>query len=423
MTGNANHGDYHSMKMWRMFLVNISMAVLVVIMLVYLGILIRNNQLIGEEIQARARSYFQHIVLARRWNAGYGGVYVEKKRGVESNPYLENPDISSIDGTLYTLKNPALMTREISKLAEDGGLFKFRITSLKPLNPGNGADEFEKRALEFFENGMHEYSENVADGEKTFFRYMGPLFVEAACLKCHAKQGYTIGQVRGGISVSFDVTEILGSLHRQRYIIIVLSTVTALLLIGMLYAIVRRLMRKVRDLYARIEAMSFTDELTGLSNRRYLFARLNAEYERAGRNSRPISFIMADLDHFKSINDRYGHQAGDVVLRDVSGVIKSELRKSDVVARYGGEEIAVILPDTARETGLAIAEKIRKKVEDRGVILSDGGVLKVTISAGVSGFIPRGETAEGVEKLVRSADDALYRAKHNGRNRCEVSEP
>jgi hypothetical protein len=115
---------------YRIFLINISIVISVIIISIFIGLLIRNNEIVNEEILARAKSSFNNIVLARRWNAGYGGVYVEKKEGVVSNPYLTDPDIETVDGRIFTLKNPALMTREISAIAGDKGLFTFHITSL-----------------------------------------------------------------------------------------------------------------------------------------------------------------------------------------------------------------------------------------------------------------------------------------------------
>ena len=102
---------------WKTFLINISLILILYFLAIFIGIIVRNNNLINNEIIARARSHFKSIVLARRWNANYGGVFIEKKEGIESNPYLEDPDIETKDGVIYTMKNPALMTREISEYA------------------------------------------------------------------------------------------------------------------------------------------------------------------------------------------------------------------------------------------------------------------------------------------------------------------
>ena len=126
------------------FIISTSLVIALVLSGIFLDMTIRTRQLLNEEKIIQARIVFNTIVLARKWNANYGGVYVEKKPGVESNPYLENPDIRTVDGRAFTLRNPAIMTREISEYAEKEGMFKFHITSLKLINPHNKPDEFEK---------------------------------------------------------------------------------------------------------------------------------------------------------------------------------------------------------------------------------------------------------------------------------------
>ena len=123
-----------SSRLWRSFLLNISLVVLLFILGIFLGGFISNQQLIEKEQLSRARAHFYSIVLTRLWNAQHGGVYVEKREGVESNPYLENPDIATVDGRVFTKKNPALMTREISALAEGSDELQFHITSLNLKN-------------------------------------------------------------------------------------------------------------------------------------------------------------------------------------------------------------------------------------------------------------------------------------------------
>jgi len=142
--------------LWKNYFMQITIAVLFCILGIFVGMSIRNKELIERVIYERAKAQFSSIVLTRRWNADYGGVYVEKKEGMQSNPYLVNPDIETKDGKIYTQKNPALMTREISENAKKEGTFQFHITSLKPLNPHNAADEFETRALPAFERGKME---------------------------------------------------------------------------------------------------------------------------------------------------------------------------------------------------------------------------------------------------------------------------
>jgi two-component system cell cycle response regulator len=162
---------------------------------------------------------------------------------------------------------------------------------------------------------------------------------------------------------------------------------------------------------------SQTDGLTGLDNRRHIEERLGEMYEHATRLNEPLGCVMCDVDHFKSVNDTHGHQAGDAVLRQVAEILKSSAREIDRVGRYGGEEFIVLLPDASVDDARAFAERVRQAVEAREFTY-DGGSLRRTLSAGVAAW-PHPEIRHR-ESLVKAADDALYAAKQGGRNRVEI---
>ena len=172
-------------------------------------------------------------------------------------------------------------------------------------------------------------------------------------------------------------------------------------------------------LHEEARRLSITDGLTGVWNRRYLEMVLRKEVERAQRFGRPLSVLMIDLDHFKEVNDRWGHLAGDEVLVQVVSRITESVRGHiDILSRYGGEEFVAVLPETSADGAWIVAEKIRSVVGETPV---DAGrrELHVTVSVGVSSFPHAGATAEG---LLASADEAMYRAKQAGRNRVEVAD-
>lgn len=158
--------------------------------------------------------------------------------------------------------------------------------------------------------------------------------------------------------------------------------------------------------------LSVTDPLTGLLNRRYIEERLDEEISRSSRSGEPISFLMLDVDEFKSYNDRFGHPAGDEALRIVGAILQQNLRGADVAVRYGGEEFSVLLPDTNVEEAEAIAERIRSHVER-----TEFPKRKVTVSIGVAS---RSSDDGEVADLVLAADKALFRAKKSGRNNVQV---
>jgi diguanylate cyclase (GGDEF)-like protein len=159
--------------------------------------------------------------------------------------------------------------------------------------------------------------------------------------------------------------------------------------------------------------MAITDELTGLVNRRYFMGRLLHEYERTKRYESVFTVLMIDLDYFKKINDSYGHQAGDTVLRTVSDSMKLSLRLSDIIGRIGGEEFAVILPETDITSALVIGDRLRKRIEALEIPHKDC-MIKITISIGAS---PSSKEDLSIDDVLQRSDAALYRAKENGRNR------
>ena len=168
------------------------------------------------------------------------------------------------------------------------------------------------------------------------------------------------------------------------------------------------------DLHQRMEKLTIIDELTGTYNYRYFSARLEDEKRRAVRYSQPLALLMVDIDWFKRVNDRYGHETGNVALRGLAQVIASCVRDVDILARYGGEEFIVILPQTGYEEAVAIGARIRQRVEqtDFGPD-ARGRPLKMTVSIGISSYPDNGRSEE---ELVKSVDEALYRAKGDGRN-------
>ena len=169
-----------------------------------------------------ANAFFKQIVISRAWNAKHGGVYVPITEHTQPNKYLDAPfrDITADNNIKLTKINPAYMTRQIAEIAEkkEGGP-KFHITSLKPIRPENKATEWEQKWLKSFEHGVIEQGEFVGDGTNRLFRYMAPLITEESCLECHAKQGYVLGEIRGGISVNLPATTFLYSAKSQKYII------------------------------------------------------------------------------------------------------------------------------------------------------------------------------------------------------------
>lgn len=401
------------------FYLKISLIISLVIVVVYIGIYLRNNRLLLESVKQQAASYFDLIVRVRRWNADYGGVYAEKKPGVVSNPYLREvgvePDKVTVDGRVITLKNPALMTKEISNVISQLNGIKFHITSLMLLNHENAPDDFELRALGKFAGGEREYCEIVKTESGPVFRYMAPLPFEGSCQKCHFKFKYKIGDIRGGISVSIPFAKTKQEMALNRLSIIGLSLLTLTLLLGSTYIMLNNLGEKIETAQNALLEASIRDELTGLHNRRFLMSRLHEEYERALRNDTSLGLLMLDIDHFKKVNDEFGHPVGDEVLRSVAQNLAGMLREYDIAGRYGGEEFAVVSAETATEDMFRLAERIRERISGLKIHGKSAGI-HVTVSIGVASL----NDYDTMESLLKRADKALYQAKHEGRDRTVV---
>lgn len=176
-----------------------------------------------------------------------------------------------------------------------------------------------------------------------------------------------------------------------------------------------RLLLEAKVESARMHELAVTDGLTQIANHRHFQDRLREEFRRAQRYDDPLALILVDLDHFKNVNDNFGHQVGDEVLAAMAGCVKAAVRETDFVARYGGEEFAVLLPKTHLAGALTVAERIVAEMQH---LKAGPAGLKVTASFGVSGF--PGRSVNTSEQLVRTADEALYRAKREGRNKISL---
>lgn len=168
-----------------------------------------------------------------------------------------------------------------------------------------------------------------------------------------------------------------------------------------------------------LRKLSNTDDLTHVPNRRHFLERLTAEFDRTRRHGGNLSFVMIDLDHFKAINDEYGHLVGDRVLATIAGVIKSCLRGSDLLGRYGGEEFALMLPETDADGAVMVAERCRSMIENTQIVV--GGTVFFTVTASMGLISANHEDVNSLDDMIRLSDEALYAAKAHGRNQVVLS--
>ncbi|MBA3009049.1 MAG: diguanylate cyclase [Desulfobacula sp.] len=361
---------------------------------------------------ATARTFFDQVVLTRKWNSLHGGVYAKITETALPNAYLEDPerDIQTTLGHRLTKINPSYMTRQISELADAQDLARFHMTSLLPIRPQNQPTPWEKAALlAFDQQGLVETSQ-LHPGQMPGFIYMKALKAEASCLECHKSQGYKQGDILGGISVSLSQVPTINLFP-------ILFMHLAVGSLGLFFILFYD--RKLINAYETIHHQALFDTLTQIPNRRYFNQTMDTEFVRSQRSKTPLSVIMGDIDNFKQYNDAYGHNAGDVCLKEVAGGIRTSLtRPADFCARFGGEEFIILLPETDAPGALHIARKIQKNIHGLNIKHKASDVRSfVTLSMGVT-------TEEGFKtsasEIIKKADTALYKAKANGRDRVEV---
>jgi diguanylate cyclase (GGDEF)-like protein len=218
---------------------------------------------------------------------------------------------------------------------------------------------------------------------------------------------------RGASLVAVEpVSAVQARLSAYRRRLLFAAAITLALAAGLATRLARPVARIFADL-AHLTLAAETDSLTNIANRRALDQRLDEEVDHARRLGTNVAFVIADIDNFKSVNDRFGHQTGDEVLRRVAAVFTESVRELDLPGRYGGEEIAVVGPGTNLTGARGLAEKIRARIEELELTTPDGDSLRVTASFGAACF----PAQTSVEELVAAADAALYEAKRNGKNR------
>lgn len=169
-----------------------------------------------------------------------------------------------------------------------------------------------------------------------------------------------------------------------------------------------------KHLEEELKRQAHLDYLTGLPNRRSFMEQAGIEMSRTQRYEKSLSMLMLDIDHFKHINDAYGHQSGDVVLKTLAEVFAEVLRNIDIVGRLGGEEFGIILPETSLEEALEVAERLREVIAARQVVFPSGVETQFTVSIGVAALADK---QAGIDTLINESDKALYRAKQSGRNK------
>ena len=396
-------------------------------------------QIISEKILfQQASTLFNNIVTMRKWSSDHGAVYVKAQEGIEPNPYLLNNHYYTKKNKLLIKINPAWMTRQISELSNQREKFYFKITSLNPINPKNLPDEFEKFALEELKKDKNKEFYTRIQNDR--YNLMGSLKVESSCLECHKTQGYKIGDVIGGLRTSVPIDnylenlEIVESKSNVLYLITIFTSILFILIITFtinsiyerelniltlnktLERKVNRRTKELRDANKKLLEISNIDYLTNIPNRRYFFEAGSKSFYLAKREEKNLSIICIDIDYFKKINDTYGHNIGDEILKLLANTMAKIVRKSDILARTGGEEFTILLNNMNGRNAFVFAEKLRNNIENLTYTNNDIKI-KLTISLGISQMK---KDDENLDSIIIRADKALYLAKEENRNKSVI---
>ncbi len=246
-------------------------TVTTIISLIFYLLILRFDRQIEQNYLSTARAVYKNVLITRQWISDYNGVYVLKRPGVSTNPFLENPELLTRTGDTLTLRNPAMATRELSELSKImGGDFSFHMASLKFLNPANKPDLFESKALAIFNDslsshGLKEFYTIEKIGNHAYFRYFAPLFTRESCLSCHSKQGYKVGDLRGGISILLTIDDFKKAKQENLSFFLKSALFTIIFLSSLIFVALRRSvirpLRRIENAAQRIERGEYDFEL------------------------------------------------------------------------------------------------------------------------------------------------------------------
>ena len=356
--------------------------------------------------QASGHAIADVITDLRSWASNHGGVYVRSGDRLAPNPYLNVPDrdVVTTDGVRLTLVNPAYLTRELGELGAARSHVQFRLTSERPLRPANAPSPWEVRALAGLREGASEWSELVGlDSSEPRFRYMRALPLEQSCTACHVGPGEVVGSVRGGLTVEFPVGA--AALASTRSLQRTGAALLAAWFLGLVLVVTtaRNLAQRRRNEYV-LRELSIRDPLTGLLNRRGFMEMGTQHLQLAARRGERALVVYVDVDNMKPVNDSFGHDEGDRLLRRVAGVLTMVFRSADVAARLGGDEFAVFLMGADAESGPATLERLRQRVEEDNQRLPDAR-YRIEVSLGFAELDPH--SPETLDALLKRADTGM----------------
>lgn len=367
-------------------------------------------------IANEAIAHFNNMVIARSWNADHGGVYVKKHDDIEPNPYLIDNSMISNKGEMYVKINPAWMTRQISELTNRKSSYYFKITSLKPINPNNKPDSFETEALKAFEKDKSKKYFYRYSGNLDKFDFMGSLKVASACMKCHAFQGYKVGDIRGGIRVSFpthDVSASVQSLKKETFIFNIIVIVVAFFVWGILIFFIIQIFKhqeKMDELNLSLEhrIQEEVEKNKMLFNHSKIASMGELIGNLAHQWRQPLSTISTAASGMK-VQKEYGLLKDEEMLKELDIIVESTNKLSKTLSDLDdvfdrNNKIEPILISTVFEHSLELLER---KLQDNGIEVMLDIDKNLMLSSNKNDLI------QVLLNILNNSIDALEKVKQN----------
>ena len=356
--------------------------------------------------------------------------YMMSVREVFHKQFLSS-NLELNDKTLGFL--PAHATTLISNKFQNKNEYNFYIRNVSdiPRNKINMADKEEMKAIKYFKNRPKEveyFKKYKKDGNE-YFQFASPIYIKPYCLACHGKRenalptirnryktayNYKVGDIRGIVSIKIPNDKINTIFYNYLKKELITTFVTFSMILILFFIIFKNIFFQMKNLETTAIDYASKDALTNLYNRKYL-TTLQQKHKFLLQENQNFVIGFLDIDYFKKINDTYGHDAGDVVLKEFASLLKSLSRTDDIVCRYGGEEFLIIVYNITLEQAIKKFNKIRLTIKNKHIIFNDNSI-NITVSIGLC----VGKKDDLIETIISNADKALYKAKANGRDRLEV---
>jgi diguanylate cyclase (GGDEF)-like protein len=381
-----------------------------------------------DRVLIRAESLLERDILYRDWSAGHGGVYVPVSEKSPPNPHLEflpGRDVESVDGRQLTLVNPSYMTHQAFKLSNDAGGSLSKITSLKVLNPANAPDEWERQSLLKFEQGVDSVSGVVSIQGVQFVRTMRPFFVEEKCIKCHAAQGYKLGEIRGGISIAIPLRPALETAWHHN--VTTVGLFALLWIIGLCGLALLGYRLKCQSTLAlesdqrrdqaemNLHFLSNFDRRTNLPNRFMFDKHLQDSFQRVASQGGQVAVAAFELLNFKQIVDTFDHPTGDALLKIMAERLATLLPMEESIARFGEDRLLFSLTLQDGQSVVPTVEEILKQV-NRPITLENQEFFPL----GCFGVAFYPSDASDEKRLVQKAVSALTFSLGEGKSGIEL---